>query len=183
MKTKTLGFSTDSYFPLCSNHHHSYGNFSKSRGLTAHWNEEETKALLTYLLEHKSEMGDGDTFKMGTFNSAATEMTVHHTLGPVKTGKMCRIKWQTVIIYVLFLSLMSDDLSSKQSTALFRSSKKRHLVFTGTMLREQMSGWNQRCLCGTDMWQSRYFSIIIYINKCIKASIKLSGKFYNVALL
>ena len=68
-----------------------------TRGPTAHWNEEETKALLAYLLEHKSEMGNWGTFKMGTFNGATNKIVVHHTLGPVKMGKMCRIKWWMVI--------------------------------------------------------------------------------------
>ena len=42
-----------------------------TRGPTAQWNDKETKALLAYLLEHKSEIGDGGMYKMGTFNAAA----------------------------------------------------------------------------------------------------------------
>jgi hypothetical protein len=52
-----------------------------------------------YLLEHKSEMGDGGSYKMGTFNAAANRIARHHTLGPVKTGKMCEGKWQAAIVY------------------------------------------------------------------------------------
>jgi hypothetical protein len=68
-----------------------------TRGPTAQWNEEETKVLLTYLLDHKSEISDGGMFKMGTFNAAATEIATHHSSGPTKTGKMCKTKWQVVI--------------------------------------------------------------------------------------
>ena len=70
----------------------------KTRGPTTQWNEEETKVLLNYLLEHKSEIGDGSMFKMGTYNAVATEITQLHTLGPAKTGKRCKGKWKTVII-------------------------------------------------------------------------------------
>ena len=68
-----------------------------TRGPTAQWNEEETKALLTYLLEHKSEIGDRGMFKMGTYNAAATEIAMHHSSGPTKTGKMGKTKWRAVI--------------------------------------------------------------------------------------
>jgi len=68
-----------------------------TRGPTAQWNDEETKALVAYLLAHKSEMGDGGTYKMGTFNAAANAIATHHNLGPEKTGKMCKTKWRAVI--------------------------------------------------------------------------------------
>jgi len=68
-----------------------------TRGPTAQWNDEETKALVAYLLAHKSEMGDGGTYKMETFNAAANAIAMHHTLGPEKTGKRCKTKWRAVI--------------------------------------------------------------------------------------
>ena len=63
-----------------------------TRGPSVHWNEEEIDALIAYLLEHKSEIGEGGMFKMGTFNAAANAIASHHTLGPVKTGDMCKRK-------------------------------------------------------------------------------------------
>ena len=39
---------------------------SAPRGSSDQWNKDETAALLTYLEEHKSEIGDGGMFKMGT---------------------------------------------------------------------------------------------------------------------
>jgi hypothetical protein len=62
----------------------------------AQWNEDETSALVDFLLEHKSEIGDAGMYKMGTFNAAAGNIAAHHTLGPRKTGKMCKTKWRTV---------------------------------------------------------------------------------------
>jgi hypothetical protein len=62
----------------------------------AQWNEEETSALVDFLLEHKSEIGDAGMYKMGTFNAAASSIATHHTLGPRKTGKMCKTKWRAV---------------------------------------------------------------------------------------
>jgi len=63
---------------------------------TAQWNDDETLALVDYLLEHKSEITDAGMFKMGTFNAAADEIAAYHNLGPTKTGHMCRTKWRAV---------------------------------------------------------------------------------------
>ena len=68
-----------------------------TQGPTVQWNKEETKVLLTYLVEHKSEIGDGGMYKMVTFNAVASEITKYYTSGPVKTGKKCKTKWRTVI--------------------------------------------------------------------------------------
>src|ERR1700730_10197888 len=84
---------------------------ASSRGPSAQWNEAENAALLDYLVEHKSEIGDGGMFKMGTFNATAHAIAEHHTLGPVKTGSMCKTKWRTVhilFIYILCASLIAD---------------------------------------------------------------------------
>ena len=66
----------------------------------AQWNEDETMALVDFLLEHMSEIGNADMYKMGTFNAAAGHNAVHHTLGPTKTGKMCKMKWQAVCFFL-----------------------------------------------------------------------------------
>ena len=84
---------------------------ASSRGPSVQWNEAENAALLDYLVEHKSEIGDGGMFKMGTFNAAAHVIAGHHTLSPVKTGSMCKTKWRTVhilFIYILCASLIAD---------------------------------------------------------------------------
>ena len=62
----------------------------------ANWNETETATLLTYLLDHKSEITDSGTFKAVTYKAAAEHISHLLTNGPVKTGKMCKTKWQTV---------------------------------------------------------------------------------------
>jgi hypothetical protein len=62
----------------------------------AQWNENETMALVDFLLERKSEIGEAGMYKMGTFNAAASHIASHHTLGPRKTGKMCKTKWRSV---------------------------------------------------------------------------------------
>ena len=64
-------------------------------GERADWNEAEVDALLDFLYTEKSKNGDGH-FKMPTFNSAATSIAPLRTLGPQKTGKMCKTKWNTV---------------------------------------------------------------------------------------
>ena len=114
-----------------------------NRGPSAHWNEDKINALLAYLLEHKSEIGDRGMFKMGTFNAAANSITSHYTLGPVKTGDMCKRKWRSVYTSYLFIFFIQACLcrlifSSNQSTILFRSIKNRHQVFTGITLKERI---------------------------------------------
>jgi hypothetical protein len=60
------------------------------------WNEVETMALVDFLLEHKSEIANAGMYKMGTFNVAAGHIAPNHSLGPRKTGKMCKTKWRAV---------------------------------------------------------------------------------------
>ncbi|KAF8803320.1 hypothetical protein BYT27DRAFT_7110277, partial [Phlegmacium glaucopus] len=62
----------------------------------AQWNDQEVSALLDFLLEKKSEIGDAGMFKMGTFNAAAAHITGYCTSGPAKTGKMCKTKWRAL---------------------------------------------------------------------------------------
>src|ERR1700691_3728476 len=80
----------------------------------ASWNEPETVAFLAYLLDHKSEIGDSGSFKMTTYNAAAGHIGHLLTQGPVKTGKRCKTKWQTVrdSLGILFVQLI--HLSSAQ---------------------------------------------------------------------
>ena len=62
----------------------------------ANWNDAETKAFLAYLYDHKSEIGDSGTSKVKTYNAAVVHIRDLLTQGPVKDGKMCKTKWQTV---------------------------------------------------------------------------------------
>jgi hypothetical protein len=62
----------------------------------ANWNTEETASFVDHLYDHRSEITDAGMFKMATFNAAAQHIAPLHTLGPVKTGKMCKTKWRTV---------------------------------------------------------------------------------------
>jgi hypothetical protein len=57
----------------------------------AGWNPAETTGLINFLIEHRSE-GDGVNFKTSTFNAAAAAIPPSWTIGPAKTGKMCKTK-------------------------------------------------------------------------------------------
>jgi hypothetical protein len=63
---------------------------------SAHWDEGEVSALVDYLCEHRSEAGDGGSFKASTFNAAAEAIQPFHKSGPPKTSAMCKRKWQSV---------------------------------------------------------------------------------------
>ena len=78
----------------------------------AQWNEQEVTALLEYLNGHKSEAGDGGSFKMSTFNVAAVHIQQHLTQGPVKTGKMCKTKWNMVCLLLYYSSSFSTLTNS-----------------------------------------------------------------------
>lgn len=68
-------------------------------GLTrASWKAEEVDALIEYLLQHRSEGGDGGTFKKATYNRLAVHLAPFLKAGPAKTGDMCKGKWNSVRI-------------------------------------------------------------------------------------
>jgi len=72
----------------------------------AQWDEEEIVALLDYLLDHKSAIGEAGSFKMPTYKAAADSISGLLVNGPPKTGKMCKTKWRTVSqVYMQFRSL------------------------------------------------------------------------------
>ena len=62
----------------------------------ASWNEEETTALINYLILHKAEAGDGANFKDATFRAVADSIAHLRTAGASKTAKMCKTKWAGV---------------------------------------------------------------------------------------
>lgn len=63
----------------------------------------ETDALVDYLYEHKSEAGDGGSFKTTTFTGAATSIAHLLTQGPAKTAAMCKNKYDSVC-HIIWLS-------------------------------------------------------------------------------
>ena len=69
---------------------------STSKPENAIWNDVETQSLINYLIEHKSEAGDGVKFKDPTFTGAAEAILPLRTKEPPKTGKMCKTKFASV---------------------------------------------------------------------------------------
>ena len=67
-------------------------------GERAHWTDEEIRALLTYLVDHKSEAGEGVNFTKKTFKGAAESLALSglRVKGAVKTADACKRKWATV---------------------------------------------------------------------------------------
>jgi hypothetical protein len=62
----------------------------------ANWNDAETAGLVEYLWEHRSEGGDGGTFKDVTMRAAAEYIADKHTIGPIKLLKHCKTKYSSV---------------------------------------------------------------------------------------
>ena len=69
----------------------------RSTSTMVSWNDAETSAFLDHLLANKSQIGESGVFPQAVYNSAALEITKHHTLGPPKTGKSCKSKFTTVL--------------------------------------------------------------------------------------
>ena len=61
-----------------------------------HWNPSDDAALISFLLDHKAEAGDGGSFKANIWNAAAVEMLKHTTKGGVKIASKCKAKYVAV---------------------------------------------------------------------------------------
>ena len=60
------------------------------------WNTTEIEHFIQYLIDHKSEGGDGGNFKARTLNAAALHIAPYRTGGLVKEAKHLLTKWTTV---------------------------------------------------------------------------------------
>ncbi|KAF8806875.1 hypothetical protein BYT27DRAFT_7292271 [Phlegmacium glaucopus] len=60
---------------------------------TAHWTAREELALVDFLVEHKSEAGDGSSFKAATFQKAAKHLAPLLERGAAKNQKSCGNKY------------------------------------------------------------------------------------------
>jgi hypothetical protein len=69
----------------------------------AYWSTADEKALIKFLIEHRSEAGDGFNFKTPTFNAASLVLDAMRTQGATKTGKVCKNKWAQVRYTVIVM--------------------------------------------------------------------------------
>jgi hypothetical protein len=53
-------------------------------------------AFVDFLVDNKSEAGDGRNFKAPTFQQAANHIATLHEHGPIKTTKIAHNKWTMV---------------------------------------------------------------------------------------
>ena len=72
------------------------------------WNDVEMTRLVEYLWEHRSEAGDGGSFKATTWNAAATYLAPYQTAGPVKSGKQVKGKYMGVSIMTFYGLIITD---------------------------------------------------------------------------
>ena len=61
-----------------------------------HWNPSNDAALISFLLDHKAEAGDGGSFKANIWDAATVEMLKHTTKGGGKIASKCRAKYVAV---------------------------------------------------------------------------------------
>ena len=60
------------------------------------WDMGSEAALIDFLLEHKSEAGDGINFKVPTFKKAAIHLISFTLKGGAKSAASCKNKWAWV---------------------------------------------------------------------------------------
>jgi hypothetical protein len=61
-----------------------------------HWGPSADAALISFLLDHKAEAGDGGSFKPNIWNAAAVKMLKHTTKGGIKIASKCKAKYVAV---------------------------------------------------------------------------------------
>jgi len=71
------------------------------------WIPSEETSFINFLLDNKSEAGDGGNFKTATYQWAVTHITPLHEKGIAKTVKACRNKWSAVSILALVVNKIS----------------------------------------------------------------------------
>jgi hypothetical protein len=76
------------------------------------WNDDETRALMEYLWEHRAECGDGGSFKSSVFNALPDRLAPLLTSGPVKNATQCRTKYNGVSKRFKVLSLNTNIIHS-----------------------------------------------------------------------
>jgi len=64
--------------------------------IKAFWTQNDEVALINYLIDHKSEAGDGANFKTNVFVGASQELTKTVSCGGLKTPAACKSKWAWV---------------------------------------------------------------------------------------
>ena len=62
----------------------------------ASWNDKETLAFVEYLCKNVDKRAEGMTFRETGFNGAPDHIAHLLTLGPAKTAKHCKTKFNTV---------------------------------------------------------------------------------------
>jgi hypothetical protein len=70
--------------------------YTKPQKERATWTQDDETALITFLLKHKSEAGDGGNFKSSTWTLVATKMNGLKKKGGEKTADSCKGKWTRV---------------------------------------------------------------------------------------
>lgn len=81
----------------------------------AHWSAADESALVFFLLEHKSEAGDGANFKAQTWKAAAEVLGKTVAKGGPKTAASCKNKWQRVHHNLNFFSFRSDKFAAQRN--------------------------------------------------------------------
>ncbi|KAI6020361.1 hypothetical protein BKA83DRAFT_4016032, partial [Pisolithus microcarpus] len=59
----------------------------------AQWCDEEVKALVKFLYDHRAEAGDNGNFKSSTYHAAAEHIAPLLKDGPPKTSAAVKNKW------------------------------------------------------------------------------------------
>ena len=96
------------------------------------WDTVSEAALITFLLEHKSEAGDGMSFKAPTFEKAAIHLIPFTLKGGAKNVASCKNKWARVCALYQSFCHYTDWLQMKDT----------YLTVRGLMESQDLHGLN-----------------------------------------
>ena len=95
------------------------------KGPNAHWSLHDETTLLDYLWDHRSEAGEGMSFKAPTLAGAAVKLQGATAKGGPKTAGSCKNKWGKVRDLIILDIFHSDQTvcSSRSYISSFVTSK------------------------------------------------------------
>lgn len=63
----------------------------------AFWTARDEERFIAFMVDHKSEAGDGGSFKIKTFRAAADHLNQYLTQGAPKKGTTCKTKFSRYV--------------------------------------------------------------------------------------
>jgi hypothetical protein len=89
---------------------------ASSRKATTHWELEEERELISFLVTHKSEAGDTMNFKSSVFSDAAIHLNRMYPAQKCapKSQSSCKTKWSNVSVIIYLSTTAAHIITAKE---------------------------------------------------------------------